>query len=136
MKNASMAHASRISRVLVSSVTVHRQHTVEAGNLLEVGDAQVNDEGFWLLNIFHPVGHGWLVVATRGGRSKKKIFLEETPGYARRPSFGVYMIHLYVFCLAFARRGSKRKKSVGHRGQIFGFGRVITAVMRLLCWLS
>ena len=28
------------------------------------------------------------------------------------------------------------RKSVGHRGQIFGFGRVITAVMRLLCWLS
>ena len=65
--------------------------------------------GLLALEHLHPVGHGWLVVATRGGRSKKKIFLEETPGYARRPSFGVYMIHLYVFCLAFARRGSKRK---------------------------
>ena len=110
MKNASMAHASRISRVLVSSVTVHRQHTVEAGNLLEVGDAQVNDEGFWLLNIFHPVGHGWLVVATRGGRSKKKIFLEETPGYARRPSFGVYMIHL-LFSVLLLRGGAPKEKN-------------------------
>jgi len=36
-------------------VLVLRRHIVEAGNPLEVGDAQVtqvNDEGFWLLNIF------------------------------------------------------------------------------------
>ena len=43
--------AQRVVRVLV--LRQHRQHIVEAGNPLEVGDARRStDEGFWLLNIF------------------------------------------------------------------------------------
>ena len=45
------AEDERVVRVLV--LRRHRQHIVEAGNPLEVGDARRStDEGFWLLNIF------------------------------------------------------------------------------------
>ena len=50
--------AQRVVRVLV--LRRHRQHIVEAGNPLEVGDAQVNRRGLLALEHLHPVGHGWL----------------------------------------------------------------------------
>ena len=70
---------------------VLRRHIVEAGNPLEVGDAQVtqvNRRGLLALEHLHPVEHGSLVAATRGaGRAlQKKNFIEETPGYARAGS--------------------------------------------------
>ena len=96
--------AQRVVRVLV--LRRHRQHIVEAGNPLEVGDAQVNRRGLLAHEHPHPVGHGWLVVATRRGAGAPK---EEF--YRPRRD---------------ARGGAPKEKSVGH----------ITAVMRLLCWLS
>ena len=63
--------AQRVVRVLV--LRQHRQHIVEAGNPLEVGDAQVNRRGLLAHEHPHPVGHGWLVAAkARGGNFFRK----------------------------------------------------------------
>ena len=75
--------AQRVVRVLV--LRQHRQHIVEAGNPLEVGDAQVNRRGLLAHEHPHPVGHGWLVVATRRGAGAPKRRIYPPPGLSRRP---------------------------------------------------
>ena len=59
---------------------VLRRHIVEAGNPLEVGDAQVtqvNRRGLLAHEHPHPVGHGWLVAQKRGAGAPKEEFKQK-----------------------------------------------------------